>query len=416
MVILFEKRFLLYVSCLSLCLFVGCNKDEEMGVCDVYTQNCQRAFENVYKIMYLSERYNYTGLKVEDVAERFKIVHISDLHIASWTVDNSPENPQNLLEAVRFSNFPNMKINALVATGDIVWQNEKTDRETIQRYMDSFVSAFYKDNSVPSFVCTGNHDANMFTKDESYYLSKKDIHEHLFGRKNYERRQPVGENYYYSDLPDPSGGTIRIIALDNLDQDGFKYPSLNYSCITQKQVDWLVNVALKEGMTQDHAVIILNHHPLQPYSKNQTTYMSSGVHLYDEKLVPDIINAFIKRGILDRTYKTVKAPANTIHTKADFSGCLGEFICYLGGHTHTFADFDVLCNDSLQAKQVMLLSNTLSPGLQNNKFGNIERKGQSDNSNSFAIYAIDRKEKKIYRTFFGAYPVDMPVIEAIPYR
>lgn len=400
---------------LSLCLFTGCSETEEGGVWDAYTLNSQQAFENVYKIMYSFEGENFTGLKVEDMTERFKIVHISDVHISDWAEVNRPENPKNLLEVVRFSNLPELKINALIASGDFIGQVESTKKETAQGYMDSFVSAFYGENYVPSFVCTGNHDANMLSKNEDYYLSKKDIHQHLFDRKNYERRQPVGENYYYSDLPDPLGGTIRIIALDNVDQDAFEYRSQNYSCITQKQVDWLVNVALKEGMTDDHAVIILNHHPLQPYSNNQKTYMCAGVHLYGERLVPDIVNAFLKKTTLDRSYKTAIAPVRTIHVNADFSGSSGDFICYLGGHAHTFGVFDVQCNDSSPVKQIMLLGNTLSPECQNNKYYYTERNSKLK-SNSFAIYAIDRNEKNIYRTFFGAYPTDGPIIEAIPYR
>ena len=396
-------------------LLVGCSEENQEEVETLFYRNARQTYERLSQLMYSVDK-SATDFKYDIADERFKIVHISDIHIAGWTDDNRPEKPLNLLEAVRFSNLSKMNIDAMVATGDFVSQTVEMDKSIVKGYLESFASAFYEQNKIPSFFCTGNHDANMFSKDPAFWISKQELHSILSSRLNYPCRQPLGENYYYADLDDHQGGTIRIIALDNVDQDGFEQPFVGSSYITQKQVDWFVKVALQENMTSNHGVIILNHHPLQPFSRNQTTYMCAGTHLFSEKLVPDIVNAFIKKEALDRIYRVERSSKYSIHVDADFSQSPGEFICYMGGHAHTFGHFDVQCNDSLQAKQIMLLSNTLSPGSQNNKYHYTKREKQSENSNSFAIYAIDRTEKNIYRTFFGAYPADMPVIEAIPYQ
>ncbi|MBR5297076.1 MAG: hypothetical protein IKU29_04305, partial [Parabacteroides sp.] len=137
-------------------------------------------------------------------------------------------------------------------------------------------------------------------------------------------------------------------------------------------------------------------------SKKQETYMCSGNHLYDEKLIPDIINAFISKTTIKRNYNTIIAPKQTIHIDTNFKNIPGEFICYMGGHTHTNTHFDVKNNDTSNVKQVMLLANTLDPDLQNNKYSYILREKESITSNSFSIYAIDLKEKKnLYNLFWS---------------
>ena len=139
-------------------------------------------------------------------------------------------------------------------------------------------------------------------------------------------------------------------------------------------------------------------------------------------------NALTKKGIMNfvsctfidksRTadYQTTKAPIATIQVKADFSHAKGDFICYLGGHAHTPAHFEVTCQESPAPKQLMLLANTLSPEMQNNSYMYIKREKNALSSNSFSIYAIDTQEKNIYITSFGAKNNSVSAIETISYR
>ncbi|MGM9758900.1 MAG: metallophosphoesterase family protein [Parabacteroides sp.] len=409
------KRIISYLLLFIILLltFDGCQSEEyTVRNFELNTQSTLATFEQIM----FGDSTRISALKSDETIERFKMVHFSDPHLSDWTADNHYSNPVNLIEAVELANLPDMRINAMVATGDIIANIEKTTALDASLYISSFVSFFYAGNQVPSFLCTGNHDANMLTDNTGYYLSKRDLNQLLFAKTNYPLHRPAGENYFYADLPNPMGGTIRIISLDNTDQEAFDYKSLNRSCITQQQVDWLIQTALQENMTDRHSVIILNHHPLQPFSRDLSTYMCSGTHLYGARLIPDIVNAFIRRKTWEQTYKTDSPPYRTITVKADFTQGMGEFICYMGGHAHTPACFEVECNDPSPARQIMLLANTLSPDLQNNTYCYIYRKKDDLSSNSFSLYAIDTQEKKIYITYFGAKSQSSPTIETVSYR
>ena len=409
-------KYFHYLPCIVLSVFVfcGCSSDEEgKEELTAFQQNAKEASDYLMQIMNSADSGSF---KNSSTYERFKIVHISDPHISSWTADNLYSSPKNLKEAVAFANIDSLEIDMVVATGDFISNNEETTASDATAYIKAFISFLFEGNRVPSFVCTGNHDANMLTENTGFYLSKQALNNLLFAKTNHPLHQPSGENYYYADLSNPSGGTIRIIALDNTDQDGFQYNTMLKSCIIKAQVDWLINTALTEGMTTNHHVVILNHHPLQPFSRDLSTYMCSGTHLYSEKMIPDIVNAFIKKETLSRKYEMTCPPYEKLSVEADFTNTPGDFVAYMGGHAHTPAHFEVECSDSSQAKQIMLLANTLSPDLQNNNYVKIERKSGGISSNSFSIYAIDTQEKNIYITYFGAKSSSLPTIETVSYR
>ncbi len=376
-------------------IYSGCRFNEE----ELFKQNAAEALTLLNEIMYNSD---VSTFKNNSNNERFKIVHISDIHLSKSTTDNQYDNPTNLKQAVAFANLNEAKINAFVASGDFINTNKDNDKQTAIKYLNAFVSTFFAlNNYIPSFICTGNHDTNMVSDNSDYYLSKAELNSILFNSPNYTYQRLTGENYYYADVSEPNGNIIRFIALDNTDQNDFSYNTQQISCITQKQLNWLINTALKENMTDKHSVIIITHHPLQPYSNDQSTYMCSGIHLYKETLIPSIIDAFIEKKQITVSYKTLASPSNTISVDANFENSPGDFICYLGGHAHTPTYFDVSYNGG--ATQIMLLANTMAPDLQNNNYGYIAREEHKSSSNSFSIYAIDTEEKEIYITYFGAY-------------
>lgn len=381
---------------------------------EYFARNAQSALSDLSQVMY-GTSYGVSAFTSKNGDERFKIVHISDIHLPRKSVQEDNICLKNLEEAIRFANMGECKINAIAATGDFVETTEKTNRETILNNLALFRSVFFdSSNAIPSFLCTGNHDTNMLLPDSTYYLSKEDVHQCLFPNPYGGCRQPGRENYYYADVKAPDGNIVRFIALDNTDQEGFDYNTLNVDCITQEQADWLIHTALQEGMTDKHSVVILTHHPLQEYSRNQETYMCSGIHLYKADLLPSIIDAYQQRKAISKTYKSNRRPARTININGDFTRAKGEFVCYLGGHAHTFGHFDVGMEGG--PKQVMLLANTLSPGLQNNNYGYIDRSVDRNKYNSFSVYCIDTAEKKIYITYFGAAKSASEHIETVSYK
>lgn len=141
-------------------LFSACSTEKvEIGDFQINSDNTISALQ---EIMY-SSTTSLSNLKDENRYERFKLVHISDPHISSWTADNFASYPKNLVEAVEFSNNPNVRINALVATGDFVNNIENTTKSEVIQYLESSISFLHANNITPSFICTGNHDTNMLT-------------------------------------------------------------------------------------------------------------------------------------------------------------------------------------------------------------------------------------------------------------
>ena len=223
-----------------------------------FWENAKDAAQRLGEIMYHSEN----GKKV---SERFKLVQISDPHLSDYSPSCHYDNPINLIQAVKFANQQELKINALAATGDFISYSD--DKEKAKNYMRSFNHFFLWENFIPSFACTGNHDCNMDGNANASVITKAEIHEILFtGNNNATLHQPDGENYYYADVANPQGGYIRFIALDMLDQPTTRYNTLHNVIFSSEQIQWLIQVALKEGMTDNHSIIILTHYPFQPYS------------------------------------------------------------------------------------------------------------------------------------------------------
>ena len=373
----------------------------------LYTINNSEATQRLDSIM-----YNKTD--TDKIYERFKIVHISDPHISAISTNNNYTNPINLKQSVTFANQSKLKINALIATGDFISNSSRKDAIL---FMESFTKHFYEGNHIPSFICTGNHDCNMIEKVSKNYISKEKIHSILFPKQT-----QTNQNYFYADIPNPQGGSIRIISLDMLDQPGTEYNTRIYAYYSQEQINWLGNIALKKGITDQHSIIILNHYPFQAYSSKANTYLCDGDFVHPWFMIPEIIEAYRSRSSISKTYLNKLRENKNISVNFNFHDSKGEFICYLGGHDHFTTNFDIhdLENENKSIPpQKMLLYTNQAPSEVGIIYNRVIREVDSLSSNSFCIYAIDTKEKKIYITFFGAYkPTDKaeyPKIQIIPY-
>ena len=373
----------------------------------LYTINNSEATQRLDSIM-----YNKTD--TDKIYERFKIVHISDPHISAISTNNNYTNPINLKQSVTFANQSKLKINALIATGDFISNSSRKDAIL---FMESFTKHFYEGNHIPSFICTGNHDCNMIEKVSKNYISKEKIHSILFPKQT-----QTNQNYFYADIPNPQGGTIRIISLDMLDQPGTEYNTRIYAYYSQEQINWLGNIALKKGITDQHSIIILNHYPFQAYSSKANTYLCDGDFVHPWFMIPEIIEAYRSRSSISKTYLNKLRDNKNISVNFNFHDSKGEFICYLGGHDHFTTNFDIHdlenANKSIPPQKMLLCTNQ-APSEVGIIYNRVIREVDSLSSNSFCIYAIDTKEKKIYITFFGAYkPTDKaeyPKIQIIPY-
>ena len=151
-------------------------------------------------------------------------------------------------------------------------------------------------------------------------------------------------------------------------------------------------------------------------------YLCDGDYVHSWNMIPEIIEAFRTRSLLEKVYPN-QFNLDPINVKADFSDRKGEFVCYLGGHIHCNAYFDVtgLENESTElVPQKMILCTNQAPSEKGVVYNRVIREEDSLSSNSFCIYAVDTKEKKIYITYFGAYKPsndrNYPEIHTISYN
>ena len=388
-------------------IFIGCSDPKEEDNIQstlrssnnlLFKQNNKEALNRLNSIMYTDTTKKQ---------ERFKIVHISDPHLSYLSISNNYIYPENLVQSIIFANQANAKINTVVATGDFI-SNEK--KEMAKLFLKSFIKYYLMNNYVPAFLCTGNHDSNIIDKIPNAFLSRKEINEII-------SFQNTNRNYYYSDVKNPQGGFIRFISLDMLDQPATEYNTMFYAYFSQEQINWLGNVALKQGLTDLHSIIILTHYPFQPYSPNAKTYLCDGDFVHNWNMVPEIVEAYRSRSSISKSYINKISKGKDIHIDFDFTSSKGEFICYLGGHSHCTASFNIngLKNENKALlPQKMLLCTNQAPSEVGKVYNRVNREENSLTSNSFCIYAIDTKEKKIHITFFGAYkPKDNPNYQEI---
>lgn len=372
-----------------------------------YNQNNQDATRRVESIM-------YNNTNINNIYERFKIVHISDTHLSDFSLNNHFLNPINLIQSIRFANQPKLKINAITITGDFI-SNDKKDNAL--SYLQSFYTHLKNGNNIPSIICTGNHDCNLSNNNSENYISSKEIHSILFPTLT-----STNTNYYYIDLPNPQGGTFRFISLDMLDQPKAIYNTLYYAYFSPEQINWLGEVALKKDMTNQHSVIIMTHYPLQPYSSDAYTYLCDGDFIHPWSMIPEIVEAFRSHTKIHKTFQNKVTKEYDLSINFDFSNSQGEFVCYLGGHAHVTTHFNIEGFDNQNKNllpQKTLLCTNQAPSEIGKVYNKVFRKEDSLSSNSFCIYAIDTYEKKIHITYFGAYkPSDnsnYPEIEILSY-
>jgi predicted MPP superfamily phosphohydrolase len=396
---------------------VGCNKEDNKE--DDLLRSGDSKFYYAINNSDASKRLLSIMYNLRDTlrpVERFKMVHISDPHLSDWSGDNHYTRPNNLIESVAFANQRELKFNAMVETGDHI---SRTSAQAARTRLAAFFRFLYHENDVPTFSCYGNHDPNIDKRED--YIPSEELATAAHARGNHPlKKESSKKSYYYADVPNPQGGTIRFIALDMLDQPGNEYNTLHYTIYSQEQINWLGNVALKEGMSDRHSVVVLAHFPFQSSAWGGTKapvqhYLYNGDFVNGWKLVPEIIEAYRTRSSIDKTYPNKLFPERKgIRAAFDFSDAAGEFVCYLGGHTHCFAFFDVQGTDSKLPPQKMILCTNQAPSEAGGLYNKVLRKENSIVSNSFNIYAIDTQEKKVYITFFGAYlPSDDPGFAAI---
>ncbi len=420
----YNKRHISLIAFIVCYIFFSCSSpsfEDDLSLRkqindSLYTVNYQLAKNRIKRIQ---STYNLKNKKV------FKMVHTSDPHLSEFSKSNHFKYPINLLQSVKFANETDLNFNALVITGDFI-SNHK-DKNLALEYLESFTSVLNLNNLIPTFTCTGNHDSNIINDSFSSFITPIDIYKiaHTSSpQSEYSlKSQKYNHNYFYADVLNPQGGYIRFISLDMLDQPYKIYNTMYYASYSQEQINWLGNIALKENMTEQHSVIIMNHYPFQPHSPEALTYLCDGDYVHNWNMIPEIVESFRNKTSIKKSFTNKISEKDSINVNFDFSTSKGEFICYLGGHTHCFGFFNILGihykNKYLPPQQMILCTNQ-APDVKGVVYNRVARNEDTLSSNSFNIYYIDTKDKKIYITFFGAYipenDLSFPEIIVLSYK
>ena len=252
-------------------------------------------------------------------------------------------------------------------------------------------------------VCTGNHDVygNTLTDDDIYSFMFADVAEKI--------GNTTGKTWYYTDIAKKK---IRIVSV-NL----YQYGGENrwYTHFTDEQLAWIVSTMA--STPSGYGIIILTHASqvsldnakdsnydefFQDVRLYNTTHnsVSGGVPLYD------IIDAFISRTTLSKTYAQTGTPSS-ITVSADFTNVdtSVEFIAHLTGHFHQ----DSICYvPNRTNKQLMLnvtCTNAIYGGAEYPYLADLQdqaRYNMDVTQDAFNVYIIDRDNKTVKVTRIGS--------------
>ena len=334
----------------------------------------------------------------------FTFAHASDIHPHGTNYDRNTE------ECIGFCNNNKELIDALLVTGDfcnglqgrLVWWTTSE--------MDGALPILNK-SLVPLYTLVGNHDDNINLTTgrpavqtginpknaELYRIDKLEQHQLLIG-PFLSKFTPEEANpdvcYYKIDYEEYK---IRMIFLDATDcpmifEDGYlKYiPGLFFD---QVQLEWFYHALM--ATPDDYGVIVVCHGPfISGYER--ATYAQGA------DMIPSVIKAFKEASVYDHQWTYSQDSSISTSFNFDFSSRgKGDFICYLSGHIHYRR-----VGASYYKDQIVITA----PALYETQLSEISRKGSSlDRSkdtttiNSFNLMTVDRANRKLYLTSFGAY-------------
>lgn len=303
-------------------------------------------------------------------------------------------------------NFGNGILDCIIHGGDAI-NGKGNKNELITELMD--INSHLLKSNIPTFLCKGNHDYGSWKVDNSNnknydnniispltwnkLITSKYINKYNFiGDDNNK-----GCGYAYYDFKDVK---LRIIALDTSDhvkehitdnQGNVTIKTTNF-CISQKQMDWLVNKALNLPETSGWSVVVFSHIPLyKPYDINLSASVRNG------SLVHNTLKAF--KNSTSYIGKGTEGASYAINVSCDFTGTSHKFIGYIGGHHHRddIAEKEfkyIVCNSST-VREREATNESEENGVFIRPLGTVDE-------DSWSVFTIDTKLRKLYLHRFGA--------------
>lgn len=282
----------------------------------------------------------------------------------------------------------------------------KEDLAGVRAYMASGM------RDIPNIWCTGNHDIN-YGANTDRRMTEDELFAHLTNNNKctVQDVDNIGRNYGYIDFENQKIRCIYLNTIDALDYPDNTGTADDASEVTAIQSQWLVDVGLNlSGKTdvEDWGIVVLSHHCISTFQH-----------------VTAILTAY-----KDGASGSVNVTTNGLTTAVDYdftSANRGEIICAIHGHDHNFTYRKISTErwDQVTEANAWLWSICV-PNVdtkRNNEkatnedeaykqaFGEFDAEGNpvyyhktqgTSKSTSFCVITIDRKNRLIHATAYGA--------------
>ena len=210
------------------------------------------------------------------------------------------------------------EISKCINLGDIV--ADRFNAAALQAYLDAAKDCIPLSRRLDVY---GNHDIWDADEDQKYTVDQKRLSPYF--KNIYARRH--SNNGYFTVIDDYYN--VKYLVINNME-----YPATNYSTrrITTAQADFLVS---ELGEKDGYDIILLSHVPL--VADSTLTSRDASYEAYTEQFLSDAaVNASFLAMIAARKAKTGGTFTDSEGTQHayDFTGCDGELLMSLHGHTH----------------------------------------------------------------------------------
>lgn len=285
-------------------------------------------------------------------------------------------------------------VDCLLDLGDAIMGNNTKE---ISTNILSKGSEILKKSNLPVFRVKGNHDDNSWIaqtqKNQLLRISESEWYSRVVKpfEKDYNLTNDENKGYYYKDFEKQK---IRVITLDCEDMpyivnsDGtVKYPQIYRFGYQQKQLQWLCEKALNFTNKEDRkewGVVLISH-------QWRETIADDGKHFNDAQLI-HILKAF-KNGTRVQTSSPYEDMRVNIDYDFSSQGAM-EIICAFGGDSHVDNSY-LIGSSGIRCIEFLCSLPQAEPNMPS-------RTLKTESEDAWDIVSINRKERKIYCTRFGA--------------
>ena len=307
----------------------------------------------------------------------FNYLLISDIHFYSDKLYSY--NYQKFIRGIE----NNIDLSVILDCGDTLQDGVTTKELMFDRLIE------YNNNlnniHTPYIGTVGNHDCNAITNNRiDNVLTNKERHSMFSKIKKhggvFDKTNKFGNYFYYDD----DENKVRYISLNCHDipfvsDDGisYKFNGFHVANYSNKQLNWVCNVALNLEGKEDYLVIPIGHSPLDP-----TGIQYADAQPFNSNVMFNIFKAFVE----GTSYSySGNDQYDSYSVNVDFKGKKGIIPVHHFGHTH---------HDNFAINTFNMYN---QPNLNKNREKNLTPKDEF----TFTLITVDKTNRKIYATRHG---------------